>query len=229
MTSSGTYSFDPANGELVIAAYERCQIRQPELRPEHMRTAYRELNFAMGKFANLPPNSWKVSLASTTLTQSIASASVSANVTNILDAYVSINTGDSDQTNRIIGPISRSDYAGYGQPQTEGAPSVYWFDRTTSAVYFFPTPDDAETYVFNYYAALRLEDANLADGETPDVPYQWLDALVSELAYRCSRVYAPQLEAARKMDAREAWENAASDDIEDVGFKVIPMIGSYMP
>lgn len=227
--SSGTYQFSPSNGQVVIAAYGRCQIRQPSLRQEHMRTAYNELNLSMAKFSNMQPNLWKVVLNSITLVQGTATYSIPNNVVMILDAYRSLNEGTSQQTDIYMTPISRTEYASYANKQTQGPPNVFWFDRTppSQTVTMWPVPDGNGPYTYNYYACLQMQDANLPGGETPDVPYLWLDALVSDLAYRVSRVYAPQLEAVRKTDAMEAWQIAATQNTENVSFSLAPPLSGY--
>ncbi len=120
----------------------------------------------------------------------------------ILDAYRSINTGQSNQTNIYMTPISRTEYASYPMPQVQAPPIVYWFDRLISpTITLYPTPDGNGPYVFNYYACVQVQDANLPAGETPDIPYRWIDAFVSGLSHRLSRIYAPSLEMQRKTDA----------------------------
>lgn len=228
MTSSGTYNFSPSNGELVIAAFERIQVRTPEIRQEHMQTARREVNFLLAGWSNKTPNLWKVQLQSTTLTQGIATASIPAQTVMILDAYVSQNTGATAQVNRYVTPISRTEYASYSQPQTQGFPSVFWFDRLIApTVTFYQVPDGNGPYVFNYYACNQVQDANLTSGETPDIPYRFLDAMVADMAHRLSRVYAQPLEAMRKQDAKEAWDIAAAQDTENVKFGLAPQLGTY--
>jgi hypothetical protein len=39
MSSSGTYQFNPSAGQCTLAAFERIQMRAPELRTEHFNTA----------------------------------------------------------------------------------------------------------------------------------------------------------------------------------------------
>lgn len=228
MTSSNTYNFLPTNGELVLHAYDRIQVRLPELRQNHMRSGFRELNLAMVQFSNLQPNLWKVVLNTINLVQGTATYSIPPNVVMILDAYRSINTGTSNQTNIFMTPISRTEYATYATPQMQAPPNVYWFDRLISpTVTMFPVPDGSGPYVFNYYACLQMQDANLPGGQTPDIPYLWLDALVAELAYRLSRIYAPTIEAVRKTDAKEAWGIAAAQNTENVPLVLAPNLTSY--
>ena len=227
MTSSGTYAFGPSVGNLVISAYERCQIRAPSLRQEHFLTARNELNFLFSEFSNKQVNLWHVELISLTLVDGTATYDVPARVVMILDAYLRVNDGEDDQTDRYIMPISRTDYASYAAKQTEGLPTVYWFNRLVSpTITTYPVINDSG-YLLKYYACSQVQDAALAGGETPDIPYLWTDALVAGLAHRLSRVYAPTLEAQRKMDAQEAWAIAATQNVENVPVRLTPNLGRY--
>jgi hypothetical protein len=228
LSSSGTYTFGIANGSIVLAAFERIQIRAPSVRQEHLLTAQREFNLALAMLSNKQPNLWKTTLISQALTASDGTYDVAAKVVMILDAYISLNYGDDDQVDRYITPMSRTDYAGMSKKQTEGQPTTYWFDRTiTPTITLWPIPDDAQDYTLNYYACTQMEDVNLAGGETPDVPYRWFDVLVAELSYRMARIYAPQLEAPRKIDAKEAWDIAATQDTEWVNTSFSPSLRGY--
>lgn len=228
MASSGTYNFAPSNGEVVLAAYERIQIRVPEIRQEHMASARRELNFLLSEWSNKQVNLFKVTLNQISLTQGTATYSVPANTIMILDAYRSINTGTPSQTNIYMTPISRTEYASYPMPQIQEPPIVYWFDRLISpTVTLYPTPDGNGPYVFNYYSCIQMQDANLPAGETPDLPYRWLDAFVAGMSHRLARIYAPSLEAQREKDADKAWQVAATQDTENVPLTIAPSISGY--
>lgn len=228
MSSSGTYAFSPSNGEIVLAAYERVQIRAPSIRQEHMLTARREMNFLFSQMSNMSPNLWKVELVSQTLTEGTATYNVDAKVIMILDAYISLNQGDTIQTDRYITPISRTEYASFGTKSTQGFPTSFWFDRLISPTFtLWPVPDSNGPYTMNYYVCTQMQDASLPAGETPDVPYRWYDAVVAGLAHRLARIYAPQMEAIRKADAQEAWQIAAAQDTENVPMSLAPGIGGY--
>lgn len=230
MTSSGTYGYSLSVGEGVLAAFERVQVRAPEIRQEHMLTARREVNLLFVELSNRQVNLWKVELISQSLTQGTASYSVPSRVVMVLDAYRSINQGQSDQTDIYITPISRTEYASYTQKQTQAPPTTYWFDRLISpTVTLWPVPDGGGPYTLNYYACSQMQDANLAGGETPDLPYRWLDVLTSGLAHRLARVYAPALEAQRKADYDEAWRIAGTQDTENVPVSIVPRLSSYYP
>jgi hypothetical protein len=51
--------------------------------------------------------------------------------------------------------------------------------------------------------------------------------MVSDMSHRLSRVYAPTLEQLRKQDAKDAWDIAASQDIEGVKLALAPQLGVY--
>ncbi len=228
MTSSGTTSFAPSNGELVLAAFARLQIRAPSIRQEHLLSAQREFNFMFSEWSNKQVNLWKVIRTQTTLTSGTAAYSVDANTIMILDASIVLDFGTTSESRRFITPISRTQFLSFGNQQTLGPPTSYWFDRLiTPTVTFWPVPDDNGPYTWDYFSVIQIDDVNLANGETPNVPYRWFDAMVAGMAYRLARVYAPQLEQQRKADAGEAWNAAASQDVELVPFTISPGIGAY--
>jgi len=228
MTSSGTYNFNISNGNISMAAYERIGVRAPEFRQEHMLSAYRELNLVLVTFSNMQPNLWAVERTQTTLTAGVATISLPNYSVLVVDASIVLNFGTSSEARRYITPISRTEYLSYANQQTPGPPTVFWQDRLiTPTITFYPVPDSNGPYTFDYFWLRQLQDANLTNAETPDVPYRWLDALVASLAHRLARIYAPTLEAQRKADALEAWQIAATQDTENVPLVLAPSFSRY--
>ena len=228
MASSGTFNYSLTVGEGIISAYERVQIRTPSIRQEHMVTARRETNLLFAEWANKQVNLWEVILVSETLTESQATYDVDAKVVMILDAYISLDQGETTQTDRYITPVSRTDYASYSNKSTEGFPTTFWFNRQIEpTVTLWPVPDSNGPYTLNYYACTQMQDANIAGAETPDIPYLWNDAFVAGLAHRLARVYKPELEPVRKADAKEAWDIAATQNTENVSLSLVPGLSGY--
>jgi hypothetical protein len=228
MASSATYNFNPSNGSIVLSAFERIQIRAPELRQEHMLSAYKEFNFLLAEYSNRQPNLWKVIRTQTVLTAGQATYTLPANTVMILDASVVLNYGTQFESRRYITPISRTEYLSYANQQSPGPPTVFWFNRQeTPTVTFYLVPDNGGPYTFDFFSCIQVQDVNLPAGETPDVPYRWLDALVAGLSYRLSRIYAPQLEPLRKGDAADAWAIAAAQDTENVPLVLAPSLVGY--
>lgn len=229
MTSSGTSAFSLQNSEGVLAAFERIQLEPTELKQRHFLTARRELNLLFSEWANKQVNLWEVVLRSVALVSGTASYTLASDVVMVLDAYFSTNQGLVTQTDLIMNPISRDEYAGYPQKQTPSAQvTMYWFNRLiTPVLTTFPVYNSSTPAFINYYACVQMQDANLAGGETPDVPYLWYDAMVAGLSHRLSRTFKPDLEDKRKMDAKEAWEIAAAQNIENTNMSITPDIGVY--
>lgn len=193
-----------------------------------MQSAYRELNLLLAQMSNQQPNLWEVVRTQTTLTAGQAQYTLPASLVMVLDASIVLNFGTSSESRRYIAPISRTEYLSYANQQTPGSPTVFWLDRTiTPTITFYPVPDGNGPYTFDYFSCTQMQDANLTNGETPDVPYRWLDALVAGLSHRLARIYAPTLEAQRKMDADEAWKIAAEQDVENVPLVLAPGLSSY--
>lgn len=219
----------------MLAAFERVYIRAPELRQEHMLTARRELNLLFVEWSNRQPNLWLVVRNQVALTPGVATIALPPQTVLVLDASIVLNFGTSNESRRYITPISRTEYLSYANQQTPGAPTVWWMDRLIApTLTFYPVPDSNGPYTFDYFSCTQIQDANLPGGETPNVPYRWLDALVSGLVSRFSRIYPtpPGYDALafRKLckdDAEDSWKIAATQDTEPVPMTLAPALSSY--
>jgi hypothetical protein len=198
------------------------------LRQDHMLCARVEMNLLFVEWANKQVNLFKVELISVPLVTGIPTYSVPGRVVMVLDAWITRNSGTPQQADLYITPLSRTEYSTLSNKNTPGQPSQFWLDRLISpTITMYPVPDSSGPYVLNYYACTQMQDANLPGGETPDIPYRWYDAFVAGLAHRFARVYAPELEDKRKVDAKEAWTIAATQDVENTPVGINPTIRSY--
>ena len=223
MTTSGTTTFALSNASITLAAYSRIQIRRPMLLAEHMTDAYNELNLMLGSWSNVAPNLWTVDLQTITLVAGTTTYSVPADTIMIMDMFRNVVAGN----DQLMFPISRTDYASYTDKTVQGIPTVFWFDRLVApTVTLWQVPDGTIPTV-QYYRCVQIQDANLANGETPQVQRRFLDAMVADLAHRLARIWKPELEAARMADAEKAWNKAATADVENVDLVIAPMIGSF--
>ena len=140
------------------------------------------------------------------------------------DAYV---TSGSPEIDRIILPISRTEYASYPNKAQEGYPTAFWFDRTLSpTVTLWPVPDGSQTNLV-YYAVLRIQDANMSGYEQVDIPPIWLEAFAYGLATRLAMIWAPDKVAVFKPMADEAYDIAAAQNVETAQQYISPVISGY--
>lgn len=200
-------------------------MRRTELTQSHMQDLRNSANFLLAEWSNQTPNLWEVGLISVPLIEGTATYTVSPQTVMILDAYI---TYGSPTTDRIILPISRTDYASYPNKTQEGFPTVFWFDRLLSpTITLWMVPDATGTYTLNYYSVVQVQDANLLNGQTVDIPYRFMDAFTAGLAWKLAEIYAPALEDKLFARYQRAWGIAATQDVENVPLIIGPGIGSY--
>lgn len=220
---SDRYCFNPSLGELVLNAYSRIGIRRTSILAGHLADARIEANLLQAEWNNRQVNLWTVDLESVALTLGTGTYDVDDSTVMILDAY--ITTGGLDY---IIFPISRTEYASIPNKTTRGRPSQFWFDRlTNSDITLWPVPDANATYTLNYYRCRLIQDAALEDGGNVEIPQLWLDCFAAGLAFRLARIYAPQMRLDRKAEYDEAWNIAATQNVENVPLSIIPGVAGY--
>ena len=227
MTSSGTYTFNPSLGELTLYAFNLCQIRPTSLVQEHMQSARMATNMMLASWANQGVNLWAVDLVTTPVVQGTATYAVDANTVMILDAYM-VTTGGGSNTDRIIMPVSRTEYASYPNKAQQGFPTSFWFDRLISpTVTLWPVPNGTSTSTLKYYRVRRLQDSEFSSGQTVEIPYLWLEAFADGLAYRLAKVWNPQIAQGLKAVADETYKIAADQNIETAQQYISPQLAGY--
>ena len=301
MATSGTYAFNPSLGELVLYAYNLCEVRNTALAQEHMEAARMSTNLLLANWANRGVNLWAVDLVTvnfnqtptiltvtgngltTTLTYatpntpvytigtqitvadtgfvdgiqtvtasnngsvSFASAysgstsggtiststpastySVDPNTVVMLDTYVETTTNGSQPIDRIILPISRTEYSNYPNKQQVGFPTVFWMDRLLAPqVTIWPVPDGVSSQTLKYYRVRQIQDANYTSGQNVEIPYLWLEAFAYNLALRLAIIWNAQKVALLKPLADEAYSIAAEQNVETAQQYISPQIQGY--
>ena len=226
MSTSGTYKFNPSLGELTIYAYQLIGIRPTSLLQEHIDAARLATNMMFTRWSNQGVNLWQVEFVQTTLVQGTATYTVDPSVVVMLDTFIRTTTG-STITDRIILPVSRTEYASYPNKIQQGFPTTYWFDRLLSpTVTLWPVPDGTQTYLC-YYAVQRIQDANMNGVDQLDIPPIWLEAMVYGLAERLAMVWAPERATAMKAFADEAYNIAAQQNVETAQQYISPQLSGY--
>jgi hypothetical protein len=221
-TTTGTTNFAPSLGDFVITAYARCGIRRTELLTQHLQDARTETNLIMAKWTASGVNLWSVDLYSIPLVAGAKTYSVPDDTVFLLDVYLTQNGID-----RLITPLSRSDYASLANKTMEGTPTSYWFDRQLHpTITLWLVPNDGTT-VLKFYRATQLQDASLGSATGVEVPYRFFDAFSWELSWRLASIYAPDRAVALKAVADEAWKNAIQSDTENLGVRIMPNYAGY--
>jgi len=228
MTTSGTYTFNPSLGELTLYAYNLCGVRNTALLQEHFEAARMATNLMLSRWSNQGVNLWKVDLVTTPLITGQATYTVEPKTVMILDAYITTDDTGAD-IDRIILPVSRTEYASYPNKAQQGFPTVYWFDRLLSpTVTLWPVPNvDSRPQTLKYYRVTQVEDANLTNAQNVDIPYLWLEAFAYGLASRLAVIWAPDKVQILKPMADESYDIASRQNVEQAQQYISPMISGY--
>jgi len=228
MTTSGTYSYNPNLGELVLYAYNVAGLRNTSLTQEHFEAARMAANMMLASWSNQGVNLWAVDLITVNLVAGQSTYTVPDNTVVMLDAYIENTSSGSNPTDRIILPISRTEYASYPNKQQQGFPTVFWYDRLLSPnVTLWPVPDGVSAQTLKYYRVVQLQDAAYTGGQTVDIPYLWMEAFADGLAYRLAKIWNQAAAITLKAVADESYKIAADQNIETAGQYISPQITGY--
>jgi hypothetical protein len=240
MATSNTYAFNPSLGELVLYSYNLIGIRNTSVLQEHMEAARMASNMLCARWSNQGVNLWAVDLVTTPLVTGQATYPVDGSTVMILDAYVQ-NDDSGANIDRIILPVSRTEYASYPNKEQQGYPTVYWFDRLISAsrstqipattgptVTLWPVPNtDNGPQSLKYYRVRQIQDSAYNNGQTVEIPYLWLEAFAYGLAMRLAQIWNPAAVAMIKPMADESYQIAADQNVETAQQYISPMISGY--
>lgn len=226
MATSGTYTYNPSLGELTLYAYNLIGVRNTALLQEHLESARMAANLMLARWSNQGVNLWAVDLQTIPLVQGTSTYSVPANTVMMLDVYISTTSGG-QTIDRLILPVSRTEYASYPNKAQQGFPTTYWFDRLLSpTVTIWPVPDGTQTSL-KYYRVRRLQDAAISNATDVEIPYLWMEAFAYGLALRLAQTWNPQMIAMLKPMADESYQIASDQNVETAQQFITPLVGGY--
>lgn len=233
MATSGTYAFNPSAGDIVLNAFGMIQIRRWELTTQHLVDANFQANLLMVDISNRNPNRWvmetqEIALSSGSPTYNLANRTVAVSIVSIRKTVNSVST------DRVIGPISATDYESLPNKAQLAPPTSYFFSllTPTPTITLWPVPNADSTYTARVQTFRQLQDVNLAGGTTVDSPYRFLDAIATGMAARLAVVYPEKLpypEKAAQLDAayQSRFLLAAAQDQESTPMYVRPETSGY--
>lgn len=163
-----------------------------------------------------------------TITSAYNASSTATVSENSGQAQIALQQTTAQPVDRVIMPISRTDYSSLPNKTQQGFPTVYWFDRLINPnVTLWQVPDGNGPYQLQYYRVTQIQDANPQMGQTVDIPYRFQEAFAASLAWHLARKWKPLLEAARKQDALDAMGSAMAEDREAVTLNLYPQLDGY--
>lgn len=134
---------------------------------------------------------------------------------------------------RVIYPISRTEYASYPNKQSQGYPSVFWFDRLLQpTITLWLVPDGNGPYTCYAYLMQQTYDVVTSGGTTLDMPWRFLEAFCAALAAKLAWKYPPPPQSGVTVQmleqrAQQAWDWASAQDVEEVPMYLVPGLGGF--
>jgi len=224
MATSGTTAFNLDLLDIVEEAFERCG---SELRSGYdLKTARRSMNLLFADWANRGINLWTITQGSIPLVAGTATYNLPDDTVDLIEQVIRTGAGNSTtQADLSITRISVSTYATIPNKLVTGRPIQVRVDRQspTPAVTVWPVPDSATTYTLVYWRLKRIQDA--AGGvDTMNVPFRFLPALVTGLAYYLSMKVPGAMDRMPALKAQydEAFIGAAEEDREKASLRLVP-------
>lgn len=228
MPTSGTTNFELDFTEVAEEAWERAG---KEMRSGYqLRTARRSMNLLCIEWQNRGLNLWTVDQGQISLTAGTSNYTLPADTIDLMEHVVRTEAGDAaKQSDLSMTRINVNTYASIPNKLTRGRPIQVYIDRQSGApeINVWPVPE-SDNYTFVYWRMRRLQDAG-SGAQTPDMPYRFLPALVSGLAYYLA-MKTPELRANAqilKMDYEQQYQLASEEDRQKTPFRAVPRVRGY--
>ena len=228
MATSGSVTFNLNIDEIIDEGYERCGLSTNQ--GYDLRSARRSLDLLFAEWANRGIHLWKVALHENTLVSGQAEYSVSAGVSDVLEAFVSSTAAGANTVNTqdvALTKIDRSAYSALPNKLALGQPSQYYVSReTTPKIYLYQAPNLSTYTVLKYYVIKRIEDAGAYTNDA-DVVYRFFPCMCAGLAYYLAMKKAPQMVQQNKLIYEDELKRALDEDGQRTSTYITPQ--SFYP
>lgn len=187
MATSGSTDFSMNSREVITSAFINAKIYSPgeTITAEDMASGQEALNLML-KTWGAKEHLWIVSEGSVALVAGQATYSVPA-ARRMISVRRRINGIDTP-----MNVLSRDEYDALPNKSGQGMPVSWYFDPQRSArtlyVWLVPTTALAASVSLKYTYLRVIEDVDALDND-PDVPQEWLEALVYSLSDRLANSY----------------------------------------
>lgn len=220
MTTSGTYDFaESEQVDIITEAYERIGRNPASLSSQDVNSATRSLNYLFSDWANDGPNLWEVDLVALPLLADQQSYTLDVETVYLLQVYTRTTLGG-DNTDLMIQPISRAEYAAVPNKASRAErPTQYYFQRTaTPSLFVWPVPQAAGVTLYYYRMKIQQDAGALVN--TLDANNRWMEAIASGLALKLATKFAPDRLPVLAPQYDAAYARAKAEDRERVPLRI---------
>lgn len=238
MVSSGTYNFALSNASIVLEAFDRIQKRPGEVDRHMMISARTSLQLELQTWSNKGFNFWELLSGTINIAVNTPTYILPSQLVTLTEMYYTTVVPGGVNSDRIMVPIQREQYAMIVNKLQPGIPTQYWFQMLiTPQVTIWEVPASgqvAPNYVINWYGLSQIQDANLGGGDTPNIDYRCYEALTAGMALRLAEKFGPVDPNAKLAMMKEkkglfdiAWGDMVRRDQEPGMISYRPRVGGY--
>jgi hypothetical protein len=220
MPTSGTYDFvDSEQIDIITEAFERIGRNPASLSSQDIGSATRSLNYLFSDWANDGPNLWEVDLVPLPLDANQQSYVLEEQTVYLLQVYTRTTSGGQN-TDLMIQPISRAEYAAIPNKATSAErPTQYYFQRTAvPSLFVWPVPQNTGVTLFYYRMKIQQDAGALVN--TLDANNRWMEAIASGLAAKLATKFAPDRLPVLVPQYEAAYARAKAEDREKVPLRI---------
>jgi hypothetical protein len=228
VTLSGTTNFNLDLADAIEEAYERAGRRM--MGGYDYRTARRSIDLMMTEWANRGLNLWLVQEVVAALPANTPSITLPADTVDVIECVWRTNSGVANaQSDLDISRVSVSDWATIPNKLSTGSrPLQFYINRLSPApvMQLWPVADGSQAGVIGYWRLRRVQDTSRPGSNDMDIPFRFLPALVSGLAYHLA-LKNPELMprvAMLKQVYDETWQTCADEDRDRSPVRLVPYI-----
>lgn len=229
MATSGTQNFPTQTSLASIGLYalNRVGVPRTSVRTDHLDDVAMAANMVLADLGTDQPWLYKLVQNSITLTQGTTTYTLPANVLLVTDAIIRTSVAGTPN-DRVIFPVSKTDYLSYPNKLLQQPPTVFWADRVVPIqLSLYPTPDGNGPYTLIYLAIQQNDDAVIGSAAQLDIPYRLVNAfkdlLVAELALTYDKANAAMFATV----AAATKQRAETSDREQVSLYITPGLQRY--
>lgn len=233
MTTSGTTDFNPLFTDAIEESFERAGVENRS--GYDMKSARRSINLLFADWANRGINLWTMDAGrELLLTYGVGEYIIDADnsLVDVIEQVVQLPPGSGQGLQRYnLTRVSISTQATRTNPDLTGRPTEVWYNRTTTGIvaHIWPIPGTGGPYTLVYTVLRRMDDAG-AYTNTADMPFRFLPAFISGLAFMVAAKKQPDninLLSRLKQEYAEDWERASTEDREKATLSIVPRSSSY--
>jgi hypothetical protein len=132
------------------------------------------------------------------------------------------------QTDFMLYPLSRTQYAQIPNKLQQGPPTSFWFERTASPqIHMWTVPDNGGPYTLVINAMYRIDDVDPTMGRATDIHYRFLPVYTAEVAAALALKWAVSRYATLSQVAGQLWLEASMEDREKIDSHIVPDFSAY--